>query len=199
MVFCNFKQGYKILTEMFGLWMALLRELPGSVLWLLESNPLYMDNLKRAAGARGVDPARVIFAPLLPREDHLARLTLGDLFLDSLPYNAHTTASDALWAGLPILTCIGSAFAGRVCASLLSAIGLPELIAGNLDDYKTAALALAREPARLAALKSKLARNRTTTPLFDTKSWTTGLETAYVKMSDIHASGKPPQAFDLPG
>jgi protein O-GlcNAc transferase len=167
-VFCSFNNSYKITPQMFDIWMGLLRALEGGVLWLSEANDIAADNLRREAQARGVGADRLIFASRTPRhEDHLARLRAADLFVDSLPYNAHTTASDALWAGLPIVTCLGTTFAGRVAASLLTAIGLPELVTHTLADYEALALGLAREPQRLAAIREKLARNRATHALFD--------------------------------
>ncbi len=141
---------------------------------------------------------RIIIAPsVVAHEDHLARYRLADLFLDTLPYNAHTTASDALWAGVPVVTCVGSTFAGRVAASLLNAIGLPELITTSLTDYEALALQLAREPARLAAVKAKLAEHRTTYPLFDTDRFRRHLEAAYVTMYERHQRGEPPVSFEV--
>jgi predicted O-linked N-acetylglucosamine transferase (SPINDLY family) len=147
---------------------------------------------------RGVDEKRLVFAPRLASvEDHLARLRLADLFLDTLPYNAHTTASDALWAGLPVLTCMGASFAGRVAASLLKAIGLPEMVTHSLAEYEAQALDLARNPARLAEVKSKLLRHRSTHPLFDTVRFTRHLEMAYTRMVERHRSGEPPVPFAI--
>jgi predicted O-linked N-acetylglucosamine transferase (SPINDLY family) len=178
--------------------MRLLRAVEGSVLWLSGANASAMRNLRREAEARGVDATRLIFAPRLERmEDHLARHRLADLFLDTLPYNAHTTASDALWAGLPVLTCQGETFAGRVAASLLHAVGLPELVTANLADYEALALKLAREPTLLAEIKAKLARNRDTTPLFDTERFTRHIESAYVNMWERWQRGEPPQSFSV--
>src|SRR5204863_3407511 len=138
------------------------------------------DNLRREAAERGISAERLVFAPKMESNDaHVARHRLADLFLDTLPYNAHTTASDALWAGLPVLTCLGSTFAGRVGASLLTAVGLPELITTSLDDYEALALKLAREPPYLASLKAKLANNRLTYPLFDTQRYTRHIEAAF--------------------
>jgi len=178
-VFCGFNQTFKILPEMFDLWMRLLRETPGSVLWLLQSNDLAAANLRREAQARGVAPERLIFAPRLPLAEHLARQQQADLLLDTLPYNAHTTASDALWMGVPVVTCIGETFAGRVAASLLHAVGLPELVTQSLDDYVALALKLAREPATWQEFKDKLIANRATAPLFDTECFTRDLEAQY--------------------
>ncbi len=181
-VYCCFNNSFKILPQVFDVWMRLLRENPGSVLWLLADNPDAVANLKREAAQRDVDPVRLVFAPRCGLSEHLARHRLADLFLDTLPYNAHTTASDSLWTGLPLLTCIGSSFAGRVAASVLNAAGLPELVTTTLRDYETLALSLAREPARLAALRAKLAHNRDTCPLFDVARFTRHLEAAYTQM-----------------
>jgi predicted O-linked N-acetylglucosamine transferase (SPINDLY family) len=178
-VFCCFNNIYKIAPEMFAVWMRLLEQVPDSVLWLLDGNTAARQNLRREAGGAA---DRLIFAPRQPMPDHLARHRLADLFLDTLPYNAHTTASDALWAGLPVLTCRGKTFAGRVAASLLTAVGLPELIASSLADYEALALGLAREPARLAAVRDKLAANRHTAPLFDSVRFARAIETAYRQM-----------------
>ena len=183
-VFCCFNNNWKITPAMFGIWMRLLKSVPGSVLWLIQDNEEAAGNLRRNAAQRGVEEERLIFAPRLKLEDHLARHTHADLFLDTLPYNAHTTASDALWAGVPLVTAMGEGFAGRVAASLLTAIGLSELIAENLADYEKLALALAQDPARLAALKQKLAANRQSAPLFDAARFTRNLEAAYETMRD---------------
>ena len=194
-VFCHFNYAYKILPEMFAVWLRLLRAVPGSVLWLLESNPLFAANLRAEAGRAGVDPARLIFAPPLENRAHLARLMLGDLFLDSLPYNAHTTASDALWAGLPLLTCRGEAFAGRVAASLLHAVGLPELVTKNLHEYEAMAVRLTRDHKLLAAHRDHLTRNRASLPLFDTIRTTRHIEAAYEEMMARWADGERPASF----
>jgi len=162
--------------------MRLLRELHGSVLWLLEDNAGARVNLEREARARGVDPARLVFAPRLAHAGHLARHRLADLFLDTLPYNAHTGASDALWAGLPVLTCAGSTFAGRVAGSLLHAVGLPELATRSLAEYEALALQLASERGRLRLLRERLAANRGAAPLFDTERFRQNLESAYRAM-----------------
>src|SRR6185369_17109332 len=151
-VFCCFNNNFKIQPEVFDVWMRLLAAIEGSVLWLIEDNVAAARNLTREASARGIAAERLIFAPRVDLEVHLARHRVADLFLDTLPYNAHTTASDALWAGLPVLTRIGQTFAGRVAASLLSAIDLPELVVSSLQDYEAAALRLARNPTELAAL-----------------------------------------------
>ncbi|HXJ02867.1 MAG TPA: tetratricopeptide repeat protein [Micropepsaceae bacterium] len=194
-VFACFNNSFKITPTMFDIWMRLLRDVPGSVLWLLEDSAVAVANLRREAEARGIAASRLVFAPRMSLEDHLARQRLGDLFLDTLPCCAHTTASDALFAGLPVLTVLGSTFAGRVAASLLHAVGLPELIAPSLADYETLARTLAREPARLAALKNKLAKNRDSTPLFDTARFTRHLDAAYAEMCERYRRGEKPAAF----
>jgi predicted O-linked N-acetylglucosamine transferase (SPINDLY family) len=179
-VFCCFNNSWKITAPVFDIWMRLLQQVPGSVLWLLESSAT--DNLRSQAKARSVDPARLVFAPRLPPDQHLARHPLADLFLDTLPYNAHTTCSDALWAGLPAVTCHGAAFHGRVAASLLKAVGLAELIAMRPQDYEARALELAQNPALLQATRDKLQRNRLTAPLFDSERFRKNIETAYEGM-----------------
>jgi protein O-GlcNAc transferase len=192
-VFCCFNQIYKITPAVFEVWMRLLREIPESVLWLRASQPETSSNLRREAERRGVSPDRLVFAPRQPLlSEHLARHRLADLFLDTVCYNAHTTASDALWAGLPVLTCAGSTFAGRVAASLLSAIGLPELIARNLDEYETIALRLARDAAALTNIKRKLASNRDSFPLFDTNRYTRNIEAAFIRMWERYRRGELP-------
>jgi len=198
-VFCAFNSAHKFTPEMFDIWMRLLTAVPGSVLWVLSKNSATEQNLRREATARGVAPERLIFAPCQPLADHLARHRLADLFLDTLPYNAHTTASDALWAGLPVVTCAGETFAGRVAGSLLRAVGLPELVTTSLADYESTALALARDPRKLAALKENLARNLRSAPLFDTQRYTRDLEAAYLRMWDIRCAGNAPHAIVVNG
>ncbi|WP_448207827.1 O-linked N-acetylglucosamine transferase family protein [Azospirillum sp. sgz302134] len=197
-VFCCFNSPYKLTPAQFDLWARLLRAVPGSVLWLYAPTALVAGNLRREGEARGLAPDRLVFAPPRPLPDHLARHRLADLFLDTLPYNAHTTASDALWAGLPVLTCRGATFAGRVAASLLHALDLPELVTETPAHYEATALALARDPARLGALRDRLAAARTTAPLFDTPRFTRHLEAAYRAMWDIHRAGGAPRAIDIP-
>jgi predicted O-linked N-acetylglucosamine transferase (SPINDLY family) len=194
-VFCAFNKHYKIEREMFGLWLRLLALVPGSVLWLLGGPG--EDRLRQAAARARVDPQRLVFAGKLPKPEHLARHRLADLFLDTRYVNAHTTASDALWAGLPVLTCPGPTFAGRVAASLLRAVGLPELVADDLPAYEARALDLARHPERLGELRARLAANRLRTPLFDTAGFTRALERAYETMCERHASGAPPAPFGV--
>lgn len=196
-VFCSFNKTYKYTPEVFDVWMRLLKDVGGGVLWLLADNSAAMRNLRREAERRGVAGERLIFAPLVGQDEHLARHRLADLFLDTLPCNAHTTASDALWAGLPVLTCLGTTFAGRVAGSLLHAAGLPELVTSSLADYEALALRLAREPAELAAIRTKLARNRSTCPLFDTRRFTRHIEAAYTKMWERHQRGEEPAHFAI--
>jgi predicted O-linked N-acetylglucosamine transferase (SPINDLY family) len=162
---------------------------------LLRANSAAEDNLRKAAAARGVDPARLVFADRVKLEPHLARHRLADLSLDTLPYNAHTTATDALWAGLPLNTCKGQAFAGRVAASVLGAIGLPELVTHNLDEYEALALRLAQDGALLREMREKLQRNRLTQPLFDTDRYRRHIEAAYTKMWDLWQQNERPQSF----
>lgn len=197
-VFCSFNNNYKITPAVFDIWMRLLQKVPGSVLWLLEDNRVAAANLRRAAQARGVDPGRLVFAPRLEQGEHLARMRLADLFLDTLPVNAHTTASDALWAGLPVLTCTGNAFPGRVACSLLHAIGLPELVTQNLEQYEALALHLATSPSALQEIRARLADNRISHPLFDTVRFCRHIETAYVHMWERHRRGEAPAAFAIP-
>jgi len=195
---CHHPAG-KIGPEMFDIWMRLLHAVDGSVLWFRGTRRAVITNLWREARARGIAPERLAFAPHLPDlKDHLARLSLADLFLDALPFNAHSSGCDALRAGLPVLTCLGNAFPGRVGASLLQAIGLPELIATSLAEYEDLALALARDPERLAAIKAKLMRNRDTEPLFDTPRFTRYLESAYITMWERAQRGEPPKSFSVP-
>ena len=194
-VFCCFNNSYKIAPQLFDIWMRLLGRVPGSVLWLLEDNRWAKGNLQHEAQARGVDPARLIFAPRMDLGEHLARHRLADLFLDTLPCNAHTTASDALWAGVPVLTCAGGTFAGRVAGSLLHAVGLPELVTHHLPDYEALALKLAQDPSLLGTLHAKLARNRSTRPLFDTDRFRRHIESAYETMWEICQRGERPRAF----
>jgi predicted O-linked N-acetylglucosamine transferase (SPINDLY family) len=196
-VFCHFNYSYKITPEMFALWLRLLKNVPSSVLWLLESNALFAANLRGEVARAGVDPARLLFAPAMENSAHVSRLALGDLFLDSLPYNAHTTASDALWAGLPLITCRGEAFAGRVAASLLRAAGLPELITDSLDAYEALAHKLAKDRALLQSYRDRLTRNPTGLPLFDTMRTTRQIEMAYEEMMARWAKDLIPAGFTV--
>jgi protein O-GlcNAc transferase len=191
-VFCCFNNNYKILPATFDVWMRILKRVPDSVLWLFEDNPIAAKNLRAEAMARGVDSARLVFGERMPIAEHLARHRLADLFIDTWPYNAHTTASDALWAGLPVLTRTGNSFASRVAASLLKAIGLLELITDNDHDYEELAVTLAQDPVRLGRLKNKLAANRLTYPLFDCKKFTRSLESAYQAVMERYWEGRRP-------
>jgi protein O-GlcNAc transferase len=196
-VLCSFNSSYKISPEFFDIWMRLLHSVPDGVLWLLETNGLIKGNLRSEAETRGVDPDRLIFAPIVAAAAHLERHRHADLFLDTLPCNAHTTASDALWAGLPVLTCRGETFAGRVAASLLTAAGLQELVTGSLGDYEHMALALTRDPQRLNALQHKLQDSRQSHPLFDLPTTTANIEAAYARMWQTWLSGEKPTAFSI--
>ena len=199
-VFCCFNNNYKITPEFFDVWMRLLAANPGSVLWLRKENADAERNLRDAARERGIDASRLLFADRLPLyEDHLARHRQADLFLDTLPYNAHTTASDALWVGLPLVTCTGRTFASRVAASLLHAVGLPELVTHSIADYESLAMTLAADPALLNDCKRRLAENRHTCPLFDTARFARHIEAAYIRMWEIHQRGEAPQGFSVSG
>ncbi len=190
-VFCCFNNNYKITPGVFAVWMRILQQVAGSVLFLYADNDLAAANLRKEAERRGVDGARLVFGKRLPAEDYLARYAVADLFLDTFTYNAGTTASDALWTGLPVLTCIGESFASRVAASLLDAIGLPELITTTEGDYESLAIALASDAGRLAQLKEKLQRNRLSTALFNTPLFVEHLEAAYTIMVERHEAGLP--------
>ena len=197
-VFCCFNNNYKITPDVFDVWMRLLREVEDSVIWLSSYNSAVVKNLGAEATKRGISPERLVFARRVElNEDHLARHRLADLFLDTRYYNAHATASDALWTGLPVLTCQGGTFASRVAGSLLNAVGLPELVTGSLAEYEALALKLAREPAVLAAVKHKLARNRETFPLFNTQRFTRHIEAAYATMCERARRGEAPVSFSV--
>jgi protein O-GlcNAc transferase len=197
-VFCCFNNAYKIAAPMFDVWMRLLRSIDGSVIWLFARQELVKQNLHHEAAARGVDPARLIFMEELPHEDYLARHTLADLFLDTLPYNAHATGSNALWTGLPLLTCRGNTLAGRVGTSLLHAVGLPELVTHSLEEYEALARKLAIDREWLQSIRRKFRDNRDTCPLFDTDRFRRHLEAAYATMWEIHLRGENPQSFAVP-
>jgi predicted O-linked N-acetylglucosamine transferase (SPINDLY family) len=191
-VFCCFNNNYKILPATFGSWMNILRATEKSVLFLYAENRWAQANLKEEAEARGIDSQRLIFGEKLSADDYLARYRACDLFLDTSPYNAGTTASDALWAGIPVLTLIGQSFAGRVAASLLNAIGLPELVTHTQEEYEALAIELAMNPQKLVAIKLKLANNRLTTALFNTPLFTKNLEAAYSEMYQRYQADLPP-------
>jgi protein O-GlcNAc transferase len=197
-VFCCFNNAYKLNPQVFASRMRILKAVEGSRLWLSEGHPAAMANLRKEAANAGVDPARLVFAPRLPSPaDHLARHRLADLFLDTWPYNAHTTASDALWAGLPVLTQLGESFAGRVAASLLTAIGLPEMIVPTMERFESLAIELATAPEMLSRVRERLAGNRSSAPLFDTKLFTRHLEIAYVAMAERVRAGFSPAHIEV--
>jgi protein O-GlcNAc transferase len=196
-VFCCFNNNYKITAPVFEVWMRLLGTVDRSVLWLFRDNDGAEKNLRKEADARGIDPARLVFASRKPLEEHLARHRLGDLFLDTLPVNAHTTACDALWAGLPLLTCYGDSFAGRVAASLLHAVGLPELVTPNLKEYEALALKLATNASFLQEIKQKLEQNRMNYPLFNTNRARQNIEEAYTTAWQIWRRGESPRSFSV--
>jgi protein O-GlcNAc transferase len=195
LVFCCFNHNWKITAAMFDIWMRLLRAHEGSVLWLFRSNDAAEANLRREASARGIDPARLVLACFRAPADHLARIACADLFLDTLPCNAHTTASDALWAGVPVLTCKGGTFAGRVAASLLHAAGLQQLATESLAEYEALAHKLADDRALLASMRQRLAQNRLSCALFDTARFTRHIEAAYTTMVRMARSGEGPRSF----
>lgn len=193
-VFCCFNNNHKITPQTFDSWMRILRRVEGSVLWLSQNEPTAANNLRREAIRRGIDGDRLIFADRMPSmPEHLARQRVADLFLDTLPYNAHATALDALWAGLPVLTCVGEGFASRVAASLLNSIEMPELITTTPTQYEGLAVQLAENPQHLEEVKRKLARNRLKTPLFDTMAFTRYLEAAYTRMHERYLANLPPE------
>jgi protein O-GlcNAc transferase len=196
-VFCCFNNTYKFTPQVFDIWMRLLTQVPGSVLWLPVDNRVAGENLRREASQRGVDPDRLVLARRLPYAEHLGRTRLADLFLDTLPFNAGTTASDALWAGVPLLTCAGEAFASRMAGSLLRAVGLPELITYTLEDYERVALDLARDPDKLRPLRARLAANRDTSPLFNTGQYCRHLEAAYQELHAKRTRGEQPVGLAL--
>jgi len=196
-VFCSFNHTYKISPAEFDIWMGLLAQVEDSVLWLLKANAVVEGNLRAEAAARGIDPARLIFADRQQHNEHLGRIGHADLFLDSFAVNAHTTASDALWAGLPVLTMAGEQFAARVGASLLTAAGLPELITHSHEEYAALALSLAQDRGRLAALRQRLAEQRLTCALFDSAGFTRHFEQALAAMHQRHIDGLAPADIDL--
>ena len=197
-VFCCFNNVYKITPTMFACWMSILRKVKHSVLWLLEESTVASGKLRAAAAQADIDPRRLIFAPRMPPQEHLARHRMADLFIDTLPCNAHTTASDALWAGLPLLTCPGESFPSRVAASLLNAIGAPELVAGSLGEYEQLAVGLAEDPERLAGIAQRVREGRRTAPLFDTGLFARGLEEGFRQMYERYLAGLAPEHLRIP-
>ena len=196
-VFCAFHQSYKIDPIMFNTWMNILTAVPGSVLWLLKNNDYAEQNLKMAAKERGIDPDRLVFGLRLPKEQHLGRHRLADLMLDTRIYNGHTTTSDALWAGVPVISLMGSHFASRVSASILKALGLSELITRKLEEYEKLAVRLALDSAELKMLQKKLAKNQLTHPLFDTRRYVRNLEKAFIQMWRIYATDQDPMHIEV--
>jgi predicted O-linked N-acetylglucosamine transferase (SPINDLY family) len=190
-VFCSFNNNFKITPAIFDSWARILKAVDGSVLWLFEDNPIAAQNLRQSAQILGIDPNRLVFAKHMELPHHLARHKLADLFLDTLPYNAHTTASDALWVGLPVLTCMGESFASRVAASLLYSIELPELVTTTLESYEKLAIDLALTPTKLSSIKEKLFAKRLTAPLFNSELFTEGLESAYIRLYERFQDNLP--------
>ena len=199
LVWCSLHSSYKLNPPMFNIWARLVLGTPDSVLWLLGGNPTVEENLRRQALARGIQPHRLVFAQPLPYPEHLARLSLADICLDTLPFNGGTTSSDALWAGVPLITCAGRSFAARMSGSLLRAVGVPELITHSLTEYERLALLLARDPVRLPQVRTKLALNRLSAPLFDTDRFRRHLEALYTTMMERHRQGLRPATFRSPG
>jgi predicted O-linked N-acetylglucosamine transferase (SPINDLY family) len=196
-VFCAFNSSYKITPAMFAIWLRVLRSVAGSVLWLYRSNEAMVENLRAAAARHGVDPERLVFAPRVSMADNIRRQQRADLFLDTQPCSAHTTASDALRAGLPLITCPGATFASRVAASLMYAAGMPELVTGSLADYESLALRLATDRAALAQTRARVAHNVRTGPLFDTGRFCRHLQDVYVAVLARWQQGLPPAHFDV--
>lgn len=196
-VLCSFNNNYKITPDVFDVWMRVLKRFPDCVLWLLKDNPKAAENLKLEASRRGVEPSRLIFAPRMRNEEHLARHRLADLFVDTFPCNAHTTASDALWAGLPIVTCAGETFASRVAASLLTTMDMVDCVAQDLQSYEQKIIEILEQPQRLISLRERVEIGRINSPLFDTVATARHLESAYQKMMDIYHNESSPLSFDI--
>jgi predicted O-linked N-acetylglucosamine transferase (SPINDLY family) len=192
-VFCCFNNNYKIMPAVLDGWIRILNAVEDSVLWLFGDNPFAIANLKKEAANRGLDPDRIIFAGRIPSAEHLARYQLADLFLDTTPCNAHTTASDALWTGLPLLTVMGRSFAARVAASLLNAVGLPDMVVRTQEEYEFLAIDLATHPEKLQEIKTRLKHNLLNAPLFDTPLFTKNLESAYIEIYKRYQQGIPPE------
>jgi predicted O-linked N-acetylglucosamine transferase (SPINDLY family) len=196
-VFCCFNNNFKISPKRFDLWAAILLQVEGSYLWLLEDNPVASNNLKNEIQKRGVDPNRLLFAPRVAQEDHLSRISAADLFLDTAPYNAHTTTSDALWVGLPVLSVAGKSFASRVAASLLFAAQLPELVVETDEAYVELAVDLAMSPDKLEGLRQRLLTSYENVPLFDSVQFTQNLEGLYAEMHKKSQSKAPPSEISI--
>jgi protein O-GlcNAc transferase len=198
LVLASFNNSYKVNPQIFDIWCRLLRKVDSSVLWILADSSSAQENLRREARHRGADPERLMFVRRVSYEDYLARMELADLFLDTFPFNGGTTASDALWQGLPVLTCSGEALASRMAGSLLTASDLPELITFSLDEYERRALQLAADPTELARLRARLLTQRATHPVFDPARFCRHLEEAYRTMWLRHERGELPAAFAVP-
>jgi len=196
-VFCCFNKNYKILPRVFDIWMNLLKKVKGSVLWLLVENSKARENLKKEATKRNIDENRIIFAKIMPLNDHLARHRCADLFIDTFPYTAHTTCSDALWAGLPVVTRIGKSFASRVSASLLNAIDLPELITHSEEEFENLALDFANNKNKLNQVKVKLEKNKISNSLFNTKLYTKNIESSYKIIYDRYLKDLPVEDVEI--
>jgi predicted O-linked N-acetylglucosamine transferase (SPINDLY family) len=196
-VFCCFNNIYKIGAKEFAIWMRLLDQVEGSALWLSGTNEWAKNNLRKSAEKQKLDPNRIVFTERLSMPEHLARHRLADLFLDTFNYNAHSTASDALWAGLPVITLAGRGFPARVAASLLDAVGLPELVTQSVEEYERLAWELARDPGKLAALKAKLAGMRSSAPLFDSERFARDIEDGYAQAHQRYFDGKAPASLTV--
>lgn len=196
-VFCCFNNNWKILPERFETWTRIMQAVPKSVLWLYEDNPSAANNLRKEAETRGLDPSRLVFAKHAPHQKHLARLRQADLFLDTYPYGAHTTASDALWLDLPVITRVGRSFASRVAGSLLSTLNLPDLVVDSEAEYEALAIDLAHNRLRMAAIKQRLQENKNNTPLFDTPTLVRHIETAYRLAFEHHEVGLAPSHLEI--
>jgi predicted O-linked N-acetylglucosamine transferase (SPINDLY family) len=196
-VFCCFNNSFKITPKEFDIWMRPLDNVEDSVLWLLKSNKWCEDNLKTEATKRGIESKRLVFADRLPLDEHLARHQLADLFLDTFNFNAHTTASDALWAGLPVVTKLGKGFCARVAGSLLNSLELNELVTSSEEEYENLALTLAKNKLKLTNIRIKLAEKRLTAPLFDSETYTRNLEKAYSHAYERHIDGLAPEGFKV--
>ena len=197
LVFCCFNNSYKISVNEFDIWMRVLSKIENSVLWLKIGNELAKKNIRIAAEKRGVDPSRIIFAEFLKMEDHLARYALADVFLDTFNFNGHTTAADALWAGTPLITKLGKSFAARVAGSLLTALGLTELITNTEKEYEALIIQLANNPLELEKIKEKLKKNLISNSLFDTEKYTFNLEKAYHKAYENYTKGNKPENITI--
>jgi len=196
-IFCSFNSPYKIDPVIFDVWMRILRQVPEGVLWLLSGNKIAEENLSWQAEVKGIKSERLIFSELIPKHEHLGRLRLADLALDTRIVNGHTTTSDALWAGVPVITLQGGHFASRVSSSLLSAIGLPGLMTQSLEEYEALAVRLAQKPAELEEIRQRLVKNRLVAPLFDTPRFVKNLETAYKEMWQIFSAGEVPRQIHV--